>query len=60
MDPIAQLLAALLAATGSLSLLAIMAAGFALMLGLKHLFKRLLLFGIFLIVVGTLGPGWLP
>lgn len=60
MNPLANIIAALLASTGPLAVLAIVAAGLALMLGLKRWSGRLMLFALFLVVVGTLGPGWLP
>lgn len=60
MDPLANFLAALVASMGSLAALTMAAAGMALMIGLRRWCGRLLLFALFLMVVGTLGPGWLP
>lgn len=60
MHPLAALLSTLVASLGSLAVLSIGAAGLALMIGLRRWCGRLLLFALFLTVVGTLGPGWLP
>lgn len=60
MDPLANLLGTVVASMGSLAVLTMAAAGLALMIGLRWWCGRLLLFALFLAVVGTLGPGWLP
>lgn len=50
----------LVASTPHLATLSIMVGGLCLMIGLRRWCGRLLLFALFLAVVGTLGPGWLP